>query len=104
MATTQPVLVEVDTTSSPNHLVSYEYEYGSEEIWVRAYIEDCVMVYGGNLIDPPEFGSAICYTSFLWGEDINSHNAPKQKDIELFVSNNLDSGNWTIEGMEEHHA
>jgi hypothetical protein len=60
-------------------------EQVKNKVFVRAVIEDMVLLYHQTNIDPPEYGSALCETSF----ELNSDEfLPKdEKDLIKYLDN-----------------
>lgn len=45
------------------------FQKDENKVFVRAVIEDMVLLYPQSHIDPPEYGSALCEVSFKLDED-----------------------------------
>jgi len=62
----------------------------TEEVTVTAIIEDAVLVYHQTLLDPPEYGPALCITSFpLEQIDFNLNDKDALKDF-------LSDADWEV--------
>ncbi len=72
--------------------VIYDIVKNKNFITVKAVIEDSVQTYAATLIDPPEYGPALCEASFELEEN---EILPKDEDdlIDYLESLNLD---WEV--------
>lgn len=53
----------------------------SGEVTVKAIVDDVILMYPQTLIDPPEYGPALCVTSFFKEDvDFDVHNMDDLKD------------------------
>ena len=64
------------------HLISISYELGEDTVEVNAMVDDVVLTRGQTLLDPPEYGPAVCRTLLLWDNPVTEENKPTSKDIE----------------------
>ena len=67
-------------------------EQKDNQVFVRAIVEDMVEVHSATFIDPPEYGPALCETTFeLYEDDV----LPENEDelVDYLNSLNLD---WTV--------
>lgn len=49
--------------------VIYSVEKENDEIIVEAVIEDAIQIRSQTLVDPPEYGPAVCKATFYLSED-----------------------------------
>jgi hypothetical protein len=62
------------------------------KVFVRAIVEDMIQVYPATLQDPPEYGPAVCESSFQLEEN---ELLPNGEDALIDYLNQLDL-NWQI--------
>lgn len=63
------------------------------EVFVRAIVEDMVVLYSQTMESPAEYGPAMCETSFSLNED---EVLPEEDDELIDYLNSLDL-NWNID-------
>jgi hypothetical protein len=62
----------------------------SGEVTVNAVLEDVVLVHPQTLVDPPEYGPAVCVTSFFKEDvDFDVYNRDDLKDY-------LENADWEV--------
>jgi hypothetical protein len=78
--------------------VIYDIIKNEDRVTVKAVVEDSVQTYAATLIDPPEYGPALCEASFELEEN---EILPKDEDdlIDYLESLNLD---WEIIPEDEY--
>ena len=64
-----------------------EIKQEDDLVSVRAFVEDAVQTYSQTYYDPPEYGPALCETSFYLDED---EILPKDEEQLLNYLNSLD--------------
>lgn len=64
-----------------------EIKQENDLVSVRAVVEDAVQTYSQTYYDPPEYGPALCETSFYLDED---EILPKDEEQLLNYLNSLD--------------
>lgn len=79
--------------------VIYDIIKTEDHVKVKAIVEDSVQTYAATLIDPPEYGPALCEASFELEEN---EILPKDEDdlIEYLESLNLD---WEVIPEDEYY-
>ena len=85
----------VHSTNSPIGIESYSYDYGDDYVYVRAVVEDMVLIHRATQYSPSEYGPALCESRFLWDNPIEPSNAPTQKEVENLVRYS-NSEDWII--------
>lgn len=68
-------------------------EIDSGEVFVRAVVEDMAIVRHQTLYDPPEYGAALCESSFVFDEEEILPLDNERELIELLEDLDL---NWQI--------
>lgn len=63
------------------HLIAVSYELGSDLVDVQALVDDVIETRAQTLLDPPEFGPAVCRTTILWDDPVTEENKPTSKAI-----------------------
>jgi len=58
----------------------------NDEVFVRAVVEDMVLIYPQTMESPAEYGSAMCEASFYMSEEV----LPENEDDLIFYLENLD--------------
>ena len=76
----------VHPENSPNQIEEFSFTYGEEYVYVRAVVDDAVLVHYAAWLSPEQYDAALCETSIFWGEPITSENVPTQKEIEEMIS------------------
>ena len=52
-----------------------------KEVTVTAVVDDVVLTYAGSLYDPPEYGPALCMTTF----DTDCVDVNDEKELQKFL-------------------
>jgi hypothetical protein len=52
-----------------------------QEVTVSAVVDDAILIYAGSLYDPPEYGPALCTTTFS-NDCVNINN---KKELQEFL-------------------
>jgi hypothetical protein len=79
--------------------VIYDIIKTEDRVTVKAVVEDSVQTYAATLIDPPEYGPALCEASFELEEN---EILPKDEDdlIDYLESLNLD---WEVIPEDDYY-
>lgn len=64
-----------------------------DKVFVRAVVEDMMLIYPQSLYDPPEYGAALCESSFTFDQEEILPLDNERELIELLEDLDLD---WEI--------
>jgi hypothetical protein len=93
-------LISLDPEATESHITRLHFLYGEETIYVEAVVDDFQLVRHQTMLEPAEYGPAICCTSLLWGEDVTVDNEPSIEEIDELVGS-LDISSWTLVNQED---
>ncbi len=73
--------------------------HNEDYVTVTAVIEDVVLTYAGSYFDPPEYGPALCSSTFELGED---ETLPTDEDelLKYIRSRDLD---WEVMECDDYY-
>jgi len=103
MASTKQKTIELNPSSTQSQIHRLEYVYGEDTIYVEAVVEDIQQIRSQTYLEPAEYGSALCFTHILWGDDISEHNEPSIEEIDQAVFG-LDDSSWKIINEEPYNV
>ena len=75
------------------HLISATVEDGKDTIYIEAMVDDIIETRAATLLDPPEYGPAVCWGTVLLSEEVGDHYRPPSKELEDMLD---DVQNWQI--------
>ena len=95
-------LLTLDPEATQSHIKRLHFVYGDDIIYIEAVVDGIQLVRAQTMLEPEEYGPAICYTNLLWDRDITPENEPSIEDIDEVVSV-LDISEWTIMDQEDRY-